>query len=126
MTYVGGYAFRFERSYSDLMRLRSYGFHITALIDTICASGGYMLACGCNRIICSPYAQIGSVGVITKIHNYSKMIDKIGIEEKTFSTGKYKAGFPQGAPYTQEDVDITNELVDDTLVSFKQIVHAGE
>jgi len=121
----GGYAFKFEQSYSDLLRLRGHGFKVTGIVDSICASGGYMLACGCNRIVCSPYAQIGSVGVIAQMHNYSKLLDKVGVEAKTFATGKYKAGFPGGEPYTEDDVEITRELIGDTLGVFRRIVQTA-
>jgi signal peptide peptidase SppA len=121
----GGYAFKFEQSYSDLLRLRAHGFKITGLVDSICASGGYMLACGCDRIVCSPYAQLGSVGVIARVHNYAKLLEKVGVEERTFATGKYKAGFPQGAPYSEEDVETTRELIDETLVVFRNIVESA-
>jgi signal peptide peptidase SppA len=118
----GGIAYKFEKTYSSLMRLRNKGFVITALIDDICASGGYMLACACNTIICSKYSQIGSVGVIANAYNYHELLTKVGIEEKTFKTGKYKSGFPTGEKYNEEDIIIMNETIDETLQIFKDIV----
>ena len=118
----GGYAYQFENAYTNVMRLREHGFILTAVVDDICASGGYMLACACNQIYCSKYSSIGSVGVIGRTHNYSKLINNLGIEEKVFKTGKYKAGFPTGTPYTDEDVNIQNEDLQETLAVFKEIV----
>lgn len=118
----GGYAFQFELAYSDVKRLTNNGFKVTALIDDYCASGGYMLACACNKIICNKYAKIGSVGVIMKTFNYYNMIEKIGVKQKTFKTGKYKAGFPDGEEYTEEDCKIVEEEINETFDVFKKMV----
>jgi len=118
----GGYAYKYELAHSRLMRLREKGFDITGLVDIMCCSGGYMLACCCNRIIANKYAQIGSIGVIAQTYNIFKLIDKLGIEEKVFTTGRYKNGFPNGSEYTEDDVKIMNESIDETFKIFRDIV----
>jgi ATP-dependent protease ClpP protease subunit len=60
----GGYVHEYQKGYEILRRLHNYKFDVTALIDDICASGGYMLACACDQIICTETATIGSIGVI--------------------------------------------------------------
>ena len=47
------------------------------------------------------------------------------METLVFKTGKYKHGFPTGRPYTEEDVQIMNEHIDETFTIFKDIVHEG-
>ena len=118
----GGYAYKFELAYTHLMRLRNAGFQIIALIDDICASGGYMLASACNTIICSEYATIGSIGVITTVTNYNEFIRKIGFTQKTITTGLYKNPCPGGEPLEQQQLDLINESVQETLVTFRDIV----
>lgn len=118
----GGYAYEFQKAYTNLLRLKKRGFDVTILIDDICASGGYMLACAGNKIVASPYSQIGSVGVIAVAHNYHELANKVGVEEVVFKTGKYKHGFPSGSKYTQEDIDLEMECVYETLDEFKEIV----
>lgn len=118
----GGIAYKFECAYSNLLRLKKKNFDVTVLIDDICASGGYMLACASNRIVASPYSKIGSIGVIAVTHNYYELANKIGIEEKVFKTGKYKQGFPLGTKYTDKDIDIQIEILGETLEDFKNIV----
>jgi ClpP class serine protease len=86
------------------------------------ASGGYMLAMGCDKVVCSKYAIIGSVGVIAQLYNWSGLNEKLGLEEKTFTTGSHKNPFPMGAPYSQEDTDRMRELIQETFEVFKDIV----
>lgn len=118
----GGVAFKFEELHANLERLTKKGFIITALVDDFCASGGYMLATACDKIIASNYARIGSVGVICTAVNYYELSQKIGFTQKTFKTGKYKESFPTGSQCTQEDDDRMNELLKETLQIFSGMV----
>jgi serine protease SohB len=122
----GGVAYQFEKAYSNLMRLKNKGFKLTALIDDVCASGGYMLACACDKIICSQYAKIGSIGVRADTTNCHRLLkDKLGIEYKTFKTGDYKDMIPFGEECTQEHIDRMTETMNETLQDFKNIVQTN-
>ena len=118
----GGVAYKFEHTYLSLMRLKEKGFKITALIDEIAASGGYMLASACDKIVASKYATIGSVGVIAQVYNWAELGKKVGIEEKTFTTGSHKNIFPSGSAYNETDVERMNESLKDVFDVFKDIV----
>jgi signal peptide peptidase SppA len=118
----GGIAFLFEELYSHLERLTKKGFVVTALVDDICASGGYMLASACSKIIVAPHAKIGSVGVICSAVNYHELTEKLGLAHKTFTTGKYKQSFPTGDKYTEEDEERMRELLNETLKVFSGMV----
>jgi ClpP class serine protease len=74
----GGYAYLFERARDYLLRLKHHDFMTIAFIDDICASGGYMLACACTKIICTETSKIGSVGVLTSYVNFYNLLEKIG------------------------------------------------
>lgn len=118
----GGYAYKFELAYTHLMRLRSAGFQLVALVDDMCASGGYMLASACNTIVCAEYANIGSIGVVASMYNYYELIKKIGVVEKTLTTGAYKRPFPTGEPLEQQHTDRVNESIQEALEIFRDIV----
>jgi len=51
----------------QLASLRSTGANIVACVDMIAASGGYMLACVCHKIIAAPFSVVGSIGVMTEV-----------------------------------------------------------
>lgn len=121
----GGSAFKFEHAYLNLLRLKDKKIELIGLVDKMAASGGYMLAMGCDKIICSKYAIIGSVGVIAQLYNWSELNKKVGLEEKTFTTGSHKNPFPMGSPYDQEDIERMGEMIDETFSVFKDIVFGG-
>jgi len=118
----GGYAWKFEEIYSKIKSLKEKGYIITALIDNICASGGYMMACACNKIYASELAKIGSIGVISTGLNYYELAEKMGITHKTFTTGAYKDPYPSGEKITEENEQKMNALMEDTFKEFKNLV----
>ena len=59
----------------QLMRLRSAGIRLTACVDIIAASGGYMMACVASKIVASPFAILGSIGVVA----YVALNDCVGL-----------------------------------------------
>lgn len=119
---LGGHAHKYCLAYTQLSRLREKGFHLIAFVDDICASGGYMLACACNEIICSRYATIGSVGVATSIINYSELINKYGVVKKNITTGSHKLLFSDSEAFTDDDINRVREAVDETMDVFADIV----
>lgn len=118
----GGSAFKFEHAYLNLLRLRDKKIELVGLVDKMAASGGYMLASACDKIICSKYATIGSIGVIAQMYNWAELNKKVGLEEKTWTTGNYKNPFPTGSAYTDEDNERIKEMVGETFNIFKSIV----
>lgn len=121
----GGSAFKFEHAYLNLLRLKDKQIELIGMVDKMAASGGYMLAMGCNKIISSKYAIIGSVGVIAQLYNWSELNKKVGLEEKTFTTGTHKNPFPTGSSYNQEDMERMGEMIQETFAVFKDIVFGG-
>ncbi len=118
----GGSAFKFEHAYLNLLRLRDKKIELVGIVDKIAASGGYMLASACEKIICSRYAIIGSIGVIAQMYNWSELNKKVGLEEKTWTTGSHKYPFPTGSSYTEEDNERMKEMIGETFNIFKSIV----
>ena len=118
----GGSALEFQCAYLNLLRLKNKKIELIGLVDKIAASGGYMLASACDKIICSEFATIGSVGVIAQMYNWSELNKKVGLEEKTWTTGSHKNPFPTGTSYTEEDNKRMKEMLDDTFNKFKAIV----
>lgn len=47
-----------------------------------------MMACVANKIIASPFAVLGSIGVISDIPNVYERLNREGIEFQTVTAGK--------------------------------------
>jgi len=75
---------------AQLVRLRTAGIPTTVCVDTMAASGGYMMACVAQKIVASPFAFIGSIGVMTGVPNFHRLLKKQDIDYHSFTAGRYK------------------------------------
>jgi protease-4 len=68
-----------------------YKVPIYTYVDGLCASGGIYVASATDKIYASEVSLIGSVGVIAPTFmNFTKLLDKVGVETLTISAGKDK------------------------------------
>lgn len=121
----GGSSLYFERAYSNLMRLKNYGFKSTAVIDSICTSGCYMIACASDEIIAGNNSIVGSIGVFTKAYNGANFSKMIGVEEMVFKTSNKKAGLVFLGENKQEELEHVQNGIDKTMNKFTEIVKKG-
>ena len=97
---------------AQLERIRSAGLTLTILVDKVAASGGYMMAAVGNRIIASPFAYIGSIGVVAEFPNFNKLLKKLNIEYKSYTAGKSKRTVtPLGEITRDKEKRFTQSLV---------------
>ena len=75
---------------SQLQRLRDRAIPLTACIDKIAASGGYLMACVANQIVAAPFAIIGSIGVVAQLPNFHRWLKKNNIDIELLTAGEYK------------------------------------
>ena len=88
---------------SQIDRIRKAGVRVTASVDEVAASGGYMAACVADRIIAAPFAYIGSIGVVSSFPNFSKLLKQYGVEYKEYTAGESKRLISQYRDITDEE-----------------------
>jgi hypothetical protein len=76
----GGEVTSFAFAAAQVARLRSAGWQVTVSVDRIAASGGYMIASQATQILASPFAMVGSIGVITETLNFYETLKKYGVK----------------------------------------------
>ena len=77
---------------------------VLAFIEDVGASGGYMLACAADEIICDQYSLVGSIGVVGGSFGFPKLMDKLGIERRLYTSGERKAMLDPFLPEKPDDV----------------------
>jgi signal peptide peptidase SppA len=93
------------------------GRPVIAFAEDVAASGGYMIACAADEIICDPSSLVGSIGVVGGSFGFSKLIDKLGIERRLYTSGDHKAMLDPFLPEKPEDVE--------RLKSVQREIHEG-
>lgn len=107
---------------SQLLRLRQREVPLTVAVDTVAASGGYMMACVADRIIAAPFAVVGSIGVVAQVPNFHRLLDRFGVDVELFTGGRYKRTVTMLTPNSEEQRTKFREQIEDTHDLFKQFV----
>lgn len=84
-----------------------------------------MMACVADRLVASPFAVIGSIGVISETPNVYERLNREGIEFLTVTAGKYKRKLTPTKKPTKEDLEASQADVADILTLFKGFVGAN-
>jgi serine protease SohB len=63
-----------------------------------------MIACAADEIICDASSIVGSIGVVGGSFGFDKLIEKIGVERRLYTSGENKAMLDPFLPEKPEDV----------------------
>jgi serine protease SohB len=121
----GGGVSQYGLAASHLQRLRSNpNVKLTICIDSIAASGGYMMACMSSpgQLYCAPFAMVGSIGVIGQSLNVQKTLEGYGIRPYVFRGGKMKNPVGMIGDVTKEGVIAMQLMVDRIHDAFRDHV----
>ena len=86
-------------------------YNVTIFIDTIAASGGYLMACQGNTIYATPSSIVGSIGVITQSINFYHLLNKFGIYNQVFRSNISKAPITSFGPIHNDSEIIMQRLI---------------
>jgi serine protease SohB len=107
---------------SQLARIRSKGIPLTVAVDTVAASGGYLMACVGERIIAAPFAVIGSIGVLAELPNFHRLLERYGVDFELHTAGEYKRTLTIFGENTEEGRHKLREQLEETHGLFKSFV----
>jgi protease-4 len=95
---------------------------ITAYIMELGASGGYYVAAASDRIVASPTAITGSIGVIAMKFNIEGLLSKIGVSDETYKSGPKKDFWSPLRPSTAEEKKMFQGIIDKLFSRFVDVV----
>ena len=97
---------------------------VLAFVEDVGASGGYMLACAADEIICDQFSIVGSIGVVGGTFGFPKLMDKLGIERRLYTAGDRKAMLDPFLPEKPDDVKRIKAIQQDIHAHFIALVKA--
>ena len=129
----GGTVNGYGLSASQLQRLREKQISITACIDKIAASGGYLMACVAQQIIAAPFSIIGSIGVVAQVPNFHRLLQKNHIDVELLTAGEYKRTLTMFGENTdkgrlkfKEDLEKIHQNFRNYVLGFRQQVNIDQ
>jgi len=118
----GGLVHEHGLASSQLARLREREIPLTVTVDKVAASGGYMMACVAERIICAPFAVIGSIGVLAQIPNFYRLLDQHGVQVEQVKAGRFKRTVTMFGRNSEEDRAKLAEELEDVHRLFRELI----
>jgi protease-4 len=118
----GGGVAASQEIYQEVKKTREAGKPVVVSMGAVAASGGYYVSCGATKIVANPGTLTGSIGVIFQFLHFSELMNKIGVDQSTFKTGKYK---DIGSPFrktTEDEKKFFDQLLGDVYDQFVTVV----
>ena len=98
---------------------------VYAVVEEICASGGYYVAVAADEIFADPASIVGSIGVRLDSFGFVDAIDKLGVERRLITAGRKKGVLDPFLPLSQEDQAFAQGMLDAIHRQFIQAVEDG-
>lgn len=117
----GGTTAGSEAVYDELISLAKKK-PVVAVMDTVAASGGYIVALAADHIFARGNTITGSIGVIFSIPEFSKLLDTVGVRMEELKSGDLKAEPSPYKPMSEKVREASMQLVDDGFSWFKGLV----
>ena len=121
----GGTVAMSQNIYNQIMKIRKKK-PVIAVLDDVCASGGYYIASATDRIIAQDGSLTGSIGVIFSYMDVHSLLQKkLSVNPIVVKSGKYK---DMGSPVrevTPEELALFQSIVDDSYEQFVTAITKG-
>ena len=111
----------------EIRRLR--GKHpavpLYAVVEDVCASGGYYVAAAADRIYVDKASIVGSIGVLMDGFGFTGSMDKLGVERRLLTAGENKGFLDPFSPQDGQHKQHAQLLLDDIHKQFIEVVRKG-
>lgn len=100
-------------------------FPVYAVIQDVCASGGYYIAAAAKEIYADKASIVGSIGVRMDTFGFTDAIEKLGIERRSITAGDNKAFLDPFLPVREQDIQHAHTMLDNIHQQFIDVVKQG-
>ncbi|HEX2199835.1 MAG TPA: signal peptide peptidase SppA [Burkholderiales bacterium] len=123
----GGSPVQSQTIYDEMRRLRKKypDTPLYAVVEDICASGGYFVAAGADRIYVGQASIVGSIGVLMNGFGFTGLMEKLGVERRLITAGENKAMLDPFSPLDEKDKQHVQALMKDVHQQFIGVVREG-
>jgi protease-4 len=123
----GGSPVQAQTIYDEMKRLRKKYPEIPlyAVVEDVCASGGYFVAAGADRIYVGKASIVGSIGVLMNGFGFTGLMEKIGVERRLITAGENKGMLDPFSPLEEKDKEHVKKMMGDIHQQFIGVVREG-
>jgi protease-4 len=98
---------------------------VYAVVEDICASGGYYIAVAADEIYVDKASIVGSIGVLMDGFGFTDTMKKIGVERRLMTAGSNKAMLDPFSPLNPKQQAFVQEMLNEVHDQFIHVVKQG-
>jgi protease-4 len=114
-----------QEIHAALLRLREKGCRVVASFGNISASGGVYVGVAAEKIVANPGTITGSIGVILRGNDLSRLLERLGIRFETVKSGLFKDILSPDRALSEAERTLLQELIDASYGQFVAAVAEG-
>jgi len=111
----------------EIRRLRGQypNIPLYAVVEDICASGGYYVAAAADRIYVDKASVVGSIGVVMDGFGFTGTMEKLGVERRAITAGENKAFLDPFSPLNPAHKEFAEKMLGEIHQQFISVVRNG-
>ncbi|WP_047533653.1 S49 family peptidase [Methylotenera sp. N17] len=98
---------------------------VYAVVEDICASGGYYIAVATDKIYVDKASIVGSIGVLMDGYGFTEIMKKVGVERRLLTAGENKAMLDPFSPVNPKHQAFAQAMLNEIHEQFKTVVREG-
>jgi protease-4 len=113
--------------HDEIRRLRTKHPQIPlyAVVEDLCASGGYYVAVAADKIFVDKASIVGSIGVLMDGFGFTGTMDKLGVERRLLTAGENKGFLDPFSPQDAKQKEHAQVLLREIHKQFIEVVRRG-
>ncbi|MEO8137260.1 MAG: S49 family peptidase, partial [Betaproteobacteria bacterium] len=123
----GGSPVQSQNIYTEMRRLRAKypAIPLYVVVEDICASGGYFVAAGADRIYVNKSSLVGSIGVRMDGWGVTGLMEKLGVERRLLTAGENKGFLDPFLPVDEKQKLHAQTMLNEIHQQFISVVREG-
>ena len=111
----------------EIRRLRSKhaDVPIYAVVEDVCASGGYYVAAATDKIFVDKASLVGSIGVLMDGFGFTGTMEKLGVERRLLTAGEHKGFLDPFSPQDAGHKEHAKKMLGEIHEQFIDVVRKG-
>ncbi len=96
-----------------------------AVVEDVCASGGYYVAAAADKIYVDKASIVGSIGVLMDGFGFTGTMDKLGVERRLLTAGANKGFLDPFSPQNAQHKEFAQAMLGEIHQQFIDVVKKG-
>ncbi len=118
----GGTLASAQSIFEEIQKIRQQGKPVVVSMAEVCASGGFYVACGADRVFANAGSITGSIGIILRYPEAGELMKKLGLGMEIVKSGAFKDLGDFSRKMTKKERRLMQAMINDLHDQFVETV----